>query len=106
MLLTPPSEIEATCRAHRTVLLQQYETARKQYAEAVDELDRKVALLPNAEYSKLCLDAENGRVECERLRMALCSGDRPFTPIDDDLGNLGCGAGPAQEGARQHKATN
>ncbi len=80
MLLTPP--IEATCVARRTVLREQYETAQKQYAELVDELDRKAALSPNGEYSKLCLDAVKARVECERLRMALCLVDRPFTPIE------------------------
>jgi hypothetical protein len=68
--------------AHRTVLLQRYDTAQKQYAKVVDELDRKVALLPNSEYSKLCLDAVNARVECERLRTALCLGtDRTPTGI-------------------------
>lgn len=77
MLLTP-TKIEATSRVHRTALLQQYETARKQYAEVIEELDRKVTLLSHAEYSKLCLDAENARVKCERLRTALCLGDRPF----------------------------
>lgn len=69
MLLAPP--IGPTCVAHRTVLLERYKMARKQYAAVVDELDRKVALLPNAEYSKLCLHAETARVECERLRMDL-----------------------------------
>ena len=72
-LLTAP--IEATCVAHRTVLLEQYETAQKQYAKVVDELDKKVALLPNSEYSKLCLDAEKARVEYKRLRETLRSED-------------------------------
>ena len=73
MFLTPP--IEATYMAHRTVSLEEYETAQKQYAELVDELDRKVALLPNGEYSKLCLAADKARAVCERLWAALRSED-------------------------------